>query len=547
MTVTITGENDGPDANDDSFRVDQGVLLDGSLLSNDTDVDASDTLTIISVNGNDINPLIGASIFDITSSGGRTGNMFVAASGVLDMAFDQFGDFDDLAAGETDTVSFSYTITDGNGETDTATATITIDGVNDAPDANDDSFRVDQGALLNGSLLGNDTDADASDTVTILSAGGNAINPYIGATIFDITSNGGRIGNVFVAESGALDVAFDQDGNFDDLGEGETDTVTFSYTVTDGNGATDAATVTITVDGENDAPDANDDNFRVDQGVLLNGSLLSNDTDADASDIVTISSVNGNDINPLIGASIFDITSSGGRTGNMFVAASGVLDMAFDQFGDFDDLAAGETDTVSFSYTITDGNGETDTATATITIDGLNDAPDANDDSFRVDQGALVNAHLLGNDTDADASDTVTILSAGGNEINPLFGATIFDVTSNGGRIGNVFVAESGALDMAFDQDGNFDDLGGGETDTVTFSYTVTDGNGATDAATVTITVDGENDAPDANDDNFRVDERALFGGSLLANDQDPDSSDALSILSADGTQSARLPAPRSK
>ena len=41
----------------------------------------------------------------------------------------------------------------------------------------------------------------------------------------------------------------------------------------------------------------------------------------------------------------------------------------------FNDLAAGETATDSFTYTVDDGNGGTDTATVTVTINGANDGP----------------------------------------------------------------------------------------------------------------------------------------------------------------------------
>jgi VCBS repeat-containing protein len=44
-----------------------------------------------------------------------------------------------LGAGQTVTDTFTYTISDGNGGTDTATLTVTIFGVNDAPDAVDDT------------------------------------------------------------------------------------------------------------------------------------------------------------------------------------------------------------------------------------------------------------------------------------------------------------------------------------------------------------------------------------------------------------------------
>jgi VCBS repeat-containing protein len=83
---------------------------------------------------------------------------------------------------------------------------------------------------------------------------------------------------------------------------------------------------------------------------------------------------------------------------------------SFDPNGNFESLAAGQTTTTSFDYTVTDAAGAASTNTATITITGANDAPVANDDAldrwqelsstgynynpenghwYRVEQGAL--------------------------------------------------------------------------------------------------------------------------------------------------------------
>ena len=50
---------------------------------------------------------------------------------------------------------------------------------------------------------------------------------------------------------------------------------------------------------------------------------------------------------------------------------------SYDPNGQFNDLAAGETATDSFTYTATDSAGATDTATVTVTINGANDGPSA--------------------------------------------------------------------------------------------------------------------------------------------------------------------------
>ena len=57
---------------------------------------------------------------------------------------------DNLAAGETDTDTFSYVVTEANGATDTVTVTITVTGVDDAPTA---SAGPDQTVVADGSGL----------------------------------------------------------------------------------------------------------------------------------------------------------------------------------------------------------------------------------------------------------------------------------------------------------------------------------------------------------------------------------------------------------
>ena len=50
MTITVQGENDGPAALDDSGSVSEdgpGITID--VLANDSDVDASDVLSILSL------------------------------------------------------------------------------------------------------------------------------------------------------------------------------------------------------------------------------------------------------------------------------------------------------------------------------------------------------------------------------------------------------------------------------------------------------------------------------------------------------------------
>ena len=73
--------------------------------------------------------------------------MTLNADGSYD--YDPNGAFNFLSVGDTATDSFAYTVDDGNGGTDTAAVTVTINGVNDAPMANDDSVSTDEDSVLN--------------------------------------------------------------------------------------------------------------------------------------------------------------------------------------------------------------------------------------------------------------------------------------------------------------------------------------------------------------------------------------------------------------
>ena len=138
-----------------------------------------------------------------------------------------------------------------------------------------------------------------------------------------------------------------------------------------------------------------------------------------------------------------------------------------------------------------------------------------NDDAIAISEdGPGVTVDVLANDTDVDATDTLTVdsVSAGGGL-----------VTNNG-------------TDVFYDPNGQFEYLAQGEVVTDTFTYTVDDGNGGQDTATVTVTITGQNDGPTAVDDVETVLENGTVTGNVLPNDTDPDADDVLGIKSMDTT-----------
>ncbi|MDV7340568.1 cadherin-like domain-containing protein [Terasakiella sp. A23] len=135
---------------------DGGISFDQSaLLANDSDIEGdSFTLTDIVIDDADL------------------GTVSLSENGTI--TYNPSDSMDSLARGETQEVSFTYTITDDEGAESTATATITVTGTDDAPVLVDESHTIDadnDGTILSGNVLANDSDVDDGSSFTIIGAG----------------------------------------------------------------------------------------------------------------------------------------------------------------------------------------------------------------------------------------------------------------------------------------------------------------------------------------------------------------------------------------
>jgi PKD repeat protein len=292
---------------------------------------------------------------------------------------------------------------------------------NNPPVANDDSYTVNQNSSNNPlAVLSNDSDPDPGDTLTVSAVG---TPNHGGSVVINATSDG----VVYTPAPGFIGIE------------------TFTYTVQDSGEATDQAMVTVTVNEVvvNRPPVANDDTYTVNENSVNNAlAVLSNDSDPDSGDTITISAVG----TPNHGGSV---VINAPKTGLVYTPASGYSGIE------------------TFSYTIRDVAGATDTATVAVTVEALpvNHPPVANDDSYTVNQGSQNNAlPVLSNDSDPDAGDTITILSVG----TPNHGGS---VAINAPKTGLVYTPAAAFSGLE------------------TFTYTLRDVAGATDQATVDVTV----------------------------------------------------------
>ena len=521
ISITVTGTNAPPVANDDSYSTAEDIartFTAAELVGNDTDA-----------NGNSL------SVQSVSNATGGT----AVLNGDGTVTFTPTPNFNGTAG-------FDYVVSDGAGGTDTGHVTVTVTSVNDAPMANADSFTTNEDTPLSvavSTLTGNDTDID-DDALTVTSVGN--------ATSGTVVLSGGQ-------------VVFTPTANFHGVAG-------YDYSISDGNGGTSTAHVTVTVTPVNDAPVANADSFTTDEDTPLavaTSTLTGNDTDAD-SDALTVTSV-GNATDGTValsggqvvftpdanfhGVAGYDYTISDGNGGTstahvtvtvtsvndnpvaagesfttgedttLSVAASTLVANDVDADGDALTVtgvgnatngtvalsggqitftpASNYSGPASFDYTVSDSNGGTSTATVSVTVTAINDAPVANDDTLNATEGTPVTftaGQLLGNDSDVD---------------NALGDLSIDSVTSGPG--GTAVLNGDGSV--TFTPDANFNGP-------ATFTYTATDGSATSAPATAAVNVTGVNDAPVANADSLTTSEDTpltIPGSTLTANDTDAD------------------------
>ena len=198
VRVDVQAVNDAPVAVPDALNAVEDAVITfaaSQLLSNDTDVDG--------------NPLRIASV-----TPGAGGSAVLNADGSV--TFTPTLNFNGAA-------SFSYVASDGFTTSNSAAVAVTVAAVNDAPVANPEVFGTNLNQALTvpaATLLANDTDVDAGDTLRISGVRANA---------------GGT-----VALDGQGNVVFTPTPGF-------TGQATFDYTASDAAGATSTTTVGVTV------------------------------------------------------------------------------------------------------------------------------------------------------------------------------------------------------------------------------------------------------------------------------------------------------------
>ena len=360
---------------------------------------------------------------------------------------------DNDAVGEYD---INLTVTDGSGASDTQAFTLTVINVNDVPIINSSVIStVEEDTLYEYQVAA--SDIDNGDSLTISSS-----TPLPSWLI--LSDNGDGSASLM--------------GTPDNNAVGEYD---INLTVTDDSSASDSQAFTLTVINVNDAPIAENDNATATEDTQLVFTVLNNDSDPDG-DTLTIATVSANNGTVTVNSADQSLNYSPNANFN-------------------------GSDTIN--YTISDGNGGTATALVMVTVNGINDAPVANDDNASVNEDSNINISVLENDNDVDG-DTLTITTAT---------ATSGAVTIDNG------------ISLTYTPNVNF-------SGTDTINYTISDGQGASASSSVSVTISAVNDIPIANADIASTNEDTSVNIDVLANDIDVDG-DTLTITAATATSGA--------
>ncbi|MEL6480182.1 MAG: Ig-like domain-containing protein, partial [Pseudomonadota bacterium] len=533
VMITVTAEEDAPDAADDEATTPEDTPVSINVLENDSDPD-----------GDDIRVSAIGEVANGTAVLQDNGNILYTPD-------------DDFFGEEV----FTYAVTDENENTVTAQVTVTVTPVNDDPEANDDAASTTPATPVTINVLDNDVDPDGG----ILSV--SAVSTPAGGT-------------AILNENGTITYTPNPETTGQD---------TFTYTVEEPDeGLTATATVTVTINDEtpdppqppeppeppeNTPPTANPDSAETDENNAVVISVLANDTDDDG-DTVTLSGV-GNASNGsvqqnangtvtytpaqgFVGNDAFTYTISDGNGGTAQGAVSVTVNEAENPPVAVNDTAGTAAETpVTIAVLANDSDPDGDE----INLDSVGSSPDgevtANDDgtiTFTPNAefaGDASFSYTIRDETGLTASATVTVSVAEGENEDPVAGA--FDVTTPEDTSITLDLA-AGASDPDNDpiSVGSVGSAGNGTVviepnGTVTytpndnffgedsFSYTVVDPFGGSGGGTVTVTVEPENDAPIAVDDPTAVskDEVLLLGG-FIGNDIEPDGED-LTVVGANG------------
>ena len=377
----------------------------------------------------------------------------------LKLSANNFATYQSMQGGEYALDSFTYAIRLANGTLSWASVSVTVKGVNDLAtitigDADSAAGTVDEnGGTTSGTLTVNDIDHDQN--VLAVDDGDTALGSW------STTGSGWT----YTANQAAND----------HLAAGATATDTFTVKSDDG---TASQTVTITITGVNDEASIDGDaSGSVDENGAnaATGTLTVTDIDDDEAHTQTATDAAGDNA-----LGTYSVDADGNWTYTASQAAN-------------DHLAAGESDTDTFTVTSVDG---TASQVVTITITGVNDGveilPASDFSAGLVEDASSPNltdkGTILFNDVDLTDTHTMKAAPSLGNTLGGTltFGPVAESATTSGGTVAWTYTVANSAVQY----------LAENQIASEAFTVTIDDGHGGSTSQVLYAVVAGRNDGP---------------------------------------------------
>jgi VCBS repeat-containing protein len=376
VTITVTGTNDAPTVTSAvaSADITEDLHAPGPETATGViafaDADLSDAHTAAAV----FDPL-----GDAAPLGALTPVVTTDADGHGEVAWTYSADesaVQHLAQGQSVVETFTVTVDDGHGGEVSQDVSVTLHGVNDAPQIGGPAdFSVQEAAGALGSNAHDIvtailpfTDVDLLDTHTVaadaaplsVTATGGLVVPEATLSALSGALSAGAAADATNGGEGLAALVFSApDSAFDFLPQGQSLTVTYNLSVTDDHGASATEPVSFTIVGTNDVPVVSGPlalSVAEDGGVNVVGALA-NAHDADQGTVLNVV-----DVGTLPAGVSYDAATQA------FALDTG--DTAFQH------LAAGETQTVTVDYSVSDGLAQPVATSLSWTVAGTNDAPE---------------------------------------------------------------------------------------------------------------------------------------------------------------------------
>ncbi|MFN3748846.1 MAG: beta strand repeat-containing protein [Sphingorhabdus sp.] len=367
------------------------------------------------------------------------------------------------------------TATDADNDNVSATGNLTITIDDDTPIAQANTASVVEGAVVTGTVLGNDSFGADGPTTTTPAGGVVGVRALAGDFTTPVTTGTGtQITGLYGKLTLNADGSYSYDGDPNVISTAQADV--FVYTIRDADGDLSTTTLTInltpvTLVADNETATVNEAGLDLvnDAGPdtvagTVNGSNPTSDSDV-ATGTLSVA-----------GATSYTLSGSGtGSYGTLVLNSNGTysytLTRPFDTTPDNNNGVTTETGKDVFTYTATDANGNS--ITGTITVDIIDDVPTATatavpgsiaalDETATSSTASTLGTTNIGDDPDVAGSGRIAVattsgavVTAGGvygadgaNAVNPLiYGLVVTNAVSG------LFVTDGAAINLVKEGD----------------------------------------------------------------------------------------------